>query len=137
MNLNFYTLLKKVTIGLTLVYIGLVFSQATSPDAGSSDCVCEEPVNVWYKVSTFEEDAGQIVQLDMSGGKSFADEQWIYIAVKEIDRDDITYIVFPNGGDWVAKAEEDPFLKELQKEFDSLEEYLKANQGTLIEKEYK
>ena len=32
-------------------------------------------------------------------------------ARKVID-DDITYIIFPNGGDWVAKAEEDPFLKE-------------------------
>ena len=136
MKINLYSLLKKSTIGLTLFYIGLVFSQATTPDAGSSDCVCEEPVNVWYKVSTFEEDAGKIVQLDMSGGKSFADEQWIYIAVKQIGRDDITYIVFPNGGDWVAEVQ-DPFLKELQKEFDSLEEYLKANQGTSIEKEYK
>ena len=29
------------------------------------------------------------------------------------------------------------FLKELQKEFDSLEEYLKANKSTSIEKEYK
>ena len=136
MKINLYSFFKKSTIGLTLFYIGLVFLQATTPDAGSSDCVCEEPVNVWYKVSTFEEDAGQIVKLDMSQGKAFADEQWIYIAVRQIGRDDITYIVFPNGGDWVAKAE-DPFLKELQKEFDSLEEYLKANQGTSIEKEYK
>ena len=135
MNLNFYTLLKKVTIGLTLVYIGLVFSQATSPDAGSSDCVCEEPVNVWYKVSTFEEDAGKIVQLDMSGGKSFADENWIYIAVKQIGRDDITYIVFPNGGDWVAEVQ-DPFLKELEKEFDNLEDYLKSRQSEEIKRNY-
>ena len=136
MKINWYSILKKSTIGLLLFYIGLVFSQATTPDAGSSDCVCEEPVNVWYKVSTFEEDAGKIVKLDMSEGKSFADENWIYIAVRQIGRDDITYIVFPNGGDWVAEAQ-DPFLKELQKEFDSLEEYLKANQGTSIEKEYK
>ena len=136
MKINLYSALKKSTIGLTLFYIGLVFSQATTPDAGSSDCVCEEPVNVWYKVSTFEEDGNQIIKLDMSEGKSFADEQWIYIAVKQIGRDDITYIVFPNGGDWVAEAQ-DPFLKELQKEFDSLEEYLKANQSTPIEKEYK
>ena len=136
MKINLYSFLKKSTIGLTLFYIGLVFSQATTPDAGSSDCVCEEPVNVWYKVSTFEEDAGKIVQLNMSEGKSWADEQWIYIAVKQIGRDDITYIVFPNGSDWIAKAE-DPFLKELQKEFDSLEEYLKVNKGTSLEKEYK
>ena len=122
-----------VKIGLTLFYIGIFFSQMTTPECE----VCEDPVNIWYKVSTFEEDDGKIVKLDMSEGKSFADEQWIYIAVKEIERDDITYIIFPNGGDWVAKAEEDPFLKELQKEFDSLEEYLKANKSTSIEKEYK
>ena len=133
MYLNITAFLSKMAIGLTLLYIGLVFSQATTPDAGSSDCVCEEPVNVWYKVSTFEEDAGKIVKLDMSEGKAFADEMWIYIAVKQIGRDDITYIVFPNGGDWVAEVQ-DPFLKELQKEFDSLEEYLKANQSTEIKK---
>ena len=132
MKINLYSFFKKSTIGLLLFYIGLVFSQVTTPE-----CVCEAPVNIWYKVSTFEEDDGKIVKLDMSEGKSFADEQWIYIAVKEIERDDITYIIFPNGGDWVAKAEEDPFLKELQKEFDSLEEYLKANKSTSIEKEYK
>ena len=133
MKLNWTTLLKRTTIGLTLFYIGIFFSQMTTPECE----VCEDPVNIWYKVSTFEEDNGKIVKLDMSEGKSFADEQWIYIAVKEIERDDITYIIFPNGGDWVAKAEEDPFLKELQKEFDSLEEYLKANKSTSIEKEYK
>ena len=133
MKLNWTTLLKRTTIGLTLFYIGIFFSQMTTPECE----VCEEPVNIWYKVSTFEEDDGKIVKLDMSEGKSFADEQWIYIAVKEIEGDDITYIIFPNGGDWVAKAEEDPFLKELQKEFDSLEEYLKANKSTSIEKEYK
>ena len=133
MKLNWTTLLKRTTIGLTLFYIGMFFSQVTTPECE----VCEDPVNIWYKVSTFEEDDGKIVKLDMSEGKSFADEQWIYIAVKEIERDDITYIIFPNGGDWVAKAEEDPFLKELQKEFDSLEEYLKANKSTSIEKEYK
>ena len=133
MKLNWTTLLKRTTIGLTLFYIGMFFSQMTTPECE----VCEDPVNIWYKVSTFEEDDGKIVKLDMSEGKSFADEQWIYIAVKEIERDAITYIIFPNGGDWVAKAEEDPFLKELQKEFDSLEEYLKANKSTSIEKEYK
>ena len=133
MKLNWTTLLKRSTIGLTLFYIGIFFSQITAPECE----VCEDTTNIWYKVSTFEEDNGKIVKLDMSEGKSFADEQWIYIAVKEIERDDITYIIFPNGGDWVAKAEEDPFLKELQKEFDSLEEYLKANKSTSIEKEYK
>ena len=66
MNLNIYTLLKKVTLGLFLVYVGLVFSQATSPDAGSSDCVCEEPMsNVWYKLSTGEDGIQRTIKLDM------------------------------------------------------------------------
>ena len=123
-----------MTLCLTLVYIGLVFSQATTPDAGSSDCVCEEPVNVWYKVSTFEEDAGKIVQLNMSEGKSWADEQWIYIVVQQIGRDDFTYIVFPNGGDWVAEPKKDPFLDTLDEEFKNLEDYLRSRDSQEIKK---
>ena len=129
MKLNWTTLLKRTTIGLTLFYIGIFFSQMTTPECE----VCEDPVNIWYKVSTFEEDDGKIVKLDMSEGKSFADEQWIYIAVKEIERDDITYIIFPNGGDWVAEVR-DPFLDALEKEFKSLEEYLRAKGSTEIKK---
>ena len=135
MNLNFYTLLKKVTIGLTLVYIGLVFSQATSPDAGSSECECGKPVNVWYKVSTDEITYGQVVQLDMSEGQSFSDETYIYIIVKDLENDDNIVLVFPNGGNWHQKGV-DPFLDELEKEFETLEEYLKSKQSKEIEKNY-
>ena len=135
MNLNFYTLLKKVTIGLTLVYIGLVFSQATSPDAGSSDCECGESVNVWYKVSTDDLTYGQIIQLDMSEGQSFSDEMYIYIIVKDLVNDDNIILVFPNGGDWHQKGI-DPFLNELEKEFKNLEDYLKSNPSKEIEKNY-
>ena len=136
MDLNIYTLFKKVTVGLFLVYIGLVFSQATSPDAGSSDCECGEPANVWYKVSSSEEDYGKIIQLDMSKGQSFSDQMFIYIIVKDLANGDDIILAFPNGGDWHA-AIADPFLNELEKEFKNLEDYLKSKQGDEIEKEYK
>ena len=58
MKINLYSVLKKSTIGLLLFYIGLVFSQVTTPE-----CVCEDPVNIWYKVSTFQEDKGKIIKL--------------------------------------------------------------------------
>ena len=135
MNLNIYTLLKKVTVGLFLVYIGLVFSQATSPDAGSSDCECGKSVNVWYKVSTDDLTYGQIIQLDMSGGQSFSDEMYIYIIVKDLANDDNIVLVFPNGGDWYQK-EIDPFLDELEKEFKNLEDYLKSNPTEEIKRNY-
>ena len=136
MNLNFYTLLKKVTIGLTLVYIGLVFSQATSPDAGSSECECGKPVNVWYKVSTDDLTYGQVVQLDMSKGTSFSDQRFVYIIVKDLANNDDIVLVFPNGGDWRVDASKDPFLDELDKEFKNLEDYLKSKQSEEIEKNY-
>ena len=134
MNLNIYTLLKKATVGLFLVYIGLVFSQATSPDAGSSDCECGEPVNVWYKVSSSPEDYGDIVQLDMSKGQSFSDQMFIYIAVKELESGEVTYIAFPNGGDWVASTPKDPFLEALDEEFKNLEDYLRSQESQEIKK---
>ena len=134
MNLNIYTLLKKVTLGLTLLYIGLVFSQATTPDAGSSDCICEEPVNVWYKVSTFAEDKGKVIKLDMRKGQAFTDHQYIYLVVKDLNTGEVVYIAFPNGGDWVAEPEKDEFLDALDEEFKNLEEYLRSKQGTEIKK---
>ena len=135
MKINWYSGLKKSTIGLLLFYIGLVFSQATSPDAGSSECECGKPVNVWYKVSTDDLTSGQVVQLDMSKGQSFSDQMYIYIIVKDLVNGDDIVIVFPNGGDWHQKGI-DPFLDELEKEFETLEEYLKSKQSKEIEKNY-
>jgi hypothetical protein len=129
MKMNLYSVLKKSTIGLLLFYVGLVFSQVTTPE-----CVCEDPVNIWYKVSTFQEDTGKVIKLDMSKGKTFADHQFIYLAVKDLDTGDMIYIAFPNGGDWVAEPERDPFLDALDEEFKNLEDYLRAKQGTEIKK---
>ena len=132
MKINFYSLLKKSTIGLLLFYVGLVFSQVTTPE-----CVCEDPVNIWYKVSTFQEDKGKIIKLDMSKGKAFSDQMFIYIAVKELESGEVTYIAFPNGGDWVASTPKDPFLEALDEEFKNLEDYLRSQGSTEIKKKQK
>ena len=129
MKINWYSALKKSTIGLLLFYVGLVFSQVTTPE-----CVCEDPTNIWYKVSTFAEDKGKVIKLDMRTGQSFSDHQYIYLVVKTIDTGEITYIAFPNGGDWVAEPARDPFLDALDEEFKNLEEYLRSKQGTEIKK---
>ena len=130
MKINWYSALKKSTIGLLLFYIGLVFSQATTPECP----VCEDPVNVWYKVSTFAKDKGKVIKLDMRKGQAFTDHQYIYIAVKDLDTGELVYIMFPNGGDWVAEPEKDEFLDAMEEEFKSLEEYLRSKQGTEIKK---
>ena len=129
MKINFYSLLKKSTIGLLLFYVGLVFSQVTTPD-----CECGEPVNVWYKVSTAEQDKGKIVRLDMSKGQAFSDQMFIYVVVKDADTGDVIYIAFPNGGDWVAEPAKDPFLDALDEEFKNLEDYLRSKGSQEIKK---
>ena len=129
MKINFYSLLKKSTIGLLLFYIGLVFSQVTTPE-----CVCEDPTNIWYKVSTSEHDYGKVVRLDMTKGQAFSDQMFIYIAVKDLDTGDIIWIGFPNGGDWVSEGPKDPFLEALDEEFKNLEDYLRSQDSQEIKK---
>ena len=129
MKINWYSILKKSTIGLLLFYVGLVFSQVTTPE-----CVCEDPTNIWYKVSTFQEDKGKVIKLDMRKGQAFTDHQYIYLVVKDLNTGEVVYIAFPNGGDWVAEPEKDEFLDALDEEFKNLEEYLRSKQGTEIKK---
>ena len=81
-------------------------------------------INVWYKVSTDMLDPGEIIPLDMSKGYSFCDASSIYIVVNELGTKEGIMIAFPNGGYWDSPGA-DPFLEELQEEFNSLEEYLK------------
>ena len=121
--------LKTVTKVLFIFLLGIISAQVTAPD-----CECGEPVNVWYKVSTVEQDKGKIIRLDMSKGKTFTDHQFVYLAVKDLDTDDIIYIMFPKNGDWVSEEPKDPFLDALDEEFKNLEEYLRAKQGTEIKK---
>jgi hypothetical protein len=127
MKINFYSVLKKSTIGLLLIYTGIVFSQATTPD-----CDCGEPENVWFKLQT-ENGVQRVVKLDMSKGKAFTDPEYIYLLLQDIDTKEMVYIIFPNGSDWTAEVR-DPFLDALEKEFKSLEEYLRSKESKEIKK---
>ena len=90
-------------------------------------------INVWHKVSTDHLNPGEIVPLDMSEGYSSCDGPYIYIAVRIVDSEEEVVVMFPNGGYWAA-PEPDPFLQELQKEFDSLEDYLRNLESKEIKK---
>ena len=92
----------------------------------------EVPANVWRKVSTDASNPGQILELNMSKGYSFAENGIIYIVVMTTDSSEQIIAVFPDGGYWTA-PKPNPFLEELDREFQSLEEYLK-NKGTEIKK---
>ena len=139
MNLNIAAFLSKVTIGLTLLYVGLVFSQATSSDAGSSDCVCEEPMkNVWYKLSTGEDGIQRTIKLDMQKGKSYSDGPYYILELRDMDNGDIIFVAFPTMGPWEGETpkDKDPFLETLDEEFKNLEDYLKSKQSEEIKRKY-
>ena len=89
----------------------------------------EKEVNVWHKVSTDNVNPGLVIPLDMSKGYSFCEGPLMYIIVSDLDSEDDIVVVFPNGGYWDSPMP-DPFLEEMQKEFDSLEDYLKSKDGT-------
>ena len=120
--MKFVSTIKKATLVAFIYLMGIISAQATS-----ENCECGEPENVWFKLST-ENGIQRVVQLDMTKGKSFTDEMHIYLVVQDIETKELIYIVFPNGGEWVAE-EKDPMLEALEKEFKDLEEYLKATQS--------
>ena len=90
-------------------------------------------INVWHKVSTDELNPGEIVSLDMSRGYAACEGPFVYIIVRMVDSEEEVVVAFPNGGYWTA-PEPDPFLYELQKEFDSLEDYLRKLESKEIKK---
>ena len=127
--MEFLSTIKKATLVAFIYLMGIISAQATS-----ENCECGEPENVWFKLST-ENGIQRVVQLDMTKGKSFTDEMHIYLVVQDIETKELIYIVFPNGGDWTAETK-DPMLQALEKEFNSLEEYLKLKgDGTQIQKQ--
>ena len=91
---------------------------------------CEEPVNVWFKVSNDQSNSnyGQVVALDMSNGYAYADGISIYLMLTDIDTKEQVMLTFPFGY-WTVEDKD-----EIQKEFESLEEYLKNTKGSLIQK---
>lgn len=102
-----------------LITIGFIFSQD-----------CDEPINVWFKISNDQSNKnyGQVVALDMSQGYSYTDGMVIYLILNDINVNEQVILTFPIGY-WVVDGKD-----EIQKEFDSLEEYLKNTEGSLIEK---
>ena len=99
---------------------------------------CDEPINVWFKLSndTSSKDYGETIAIDMSRGYATTDGVYIYLLVTIKDSDEGLMISFPIG--YWETEEKSEFQKELEKEFKSLEEYLKQNQGkgTEIKKQY-
>ena len=91
---------------------------------------CEEPVNVWFKVSNDQTNPnyGQVVALDMSHGYSSTDGAFIYLVLNDVSTKEQVILTFPIGY-WEVEGKD-----EIQKEFESLEEYLKNTEGSLIEK---
>ena len=108
---------------LTLVtLIGFIFPQ---------DCDCEEPINVWFKISNAEIDYGKLITLDMSNGFATTDGLFIYLIVKNMDTGEDLVIQFPIGYwiiDKIDKKIPKQEKKKEEKEFD-LDEYLKKNKG--------
>ena len=121
--MKFVSTIKKATLVAFIYLMGIISAQATS-----ENCECGEPENVWFKISSEDGYGQKVVKLDMTRGQSFSDGIYIYIVVQDIETKELVYIVFPNGGDWTAEVK-DPMLDALEKEFKSLEEYLKYNQG--------
>ena len=90
-------------------------------------------INVWHKVSTDELNPGEIIPLDMSKGYTTCEGSYIIMVVRIVDSEEEVIIMFPNGDYWTA-PEPDPFLQEMQKEFDSLEDYLRNLESKEIKK---
>ena len=91
---------------------------------------CEEPVNVWFKVSNDQANSnyGQVIALDMTEGYSYTDGEVVYLILNDVNTMEQVILTFPIGH-WVVEAKD-----EIQKEFDSLEEYLENTKGSLIQK---
>ena len=61
------------------------------------ECECEEPKDVWFKISNAKEDYGKLLTLDMSNGFATTDGLFIYIIVKNMDTGQDLVIQFPIG----------------------------------------
>ena len=137
MKINWYSALKKSTIGLLLFYIGLVFSQVTAPECPVCE-VCEEPMNnVWYKLSTDEYGVQRTIKLDMQMGVSYSEGPYYILELRDIENNEMIFVAFPTFGVWESEIpkKKDPFLEALDEEFKNLEDYLRAKQGTEIKKQ--
>ena len=114
--------MKKILLILMVTLIGFILPQ---------DCECEEPKDVWFKISNAEKDYGKLITLDMSNGFATTDGLFIYLIVKNMDTGQDLVIQFPIGYwiiDKIDKKIPKQEKKKENKEFD-LDEYLKKNKG--------
>ena len=109
--------MKKIIL-IFLIVIGFIFPQD-----------CEEPINVWFKISNGKADFGKLLTLDMSSGFATTDGLFIYLIVKNKDTGEDLVIQFPIGY-WIVENinKEIPKQEKKKEEFD-LDEYLKKNKG--------
>tara|TARA_Y100000034_G_scaffold109356_1_gene140606 strand:- start:2055 stop:2456 length:402 start_codon:yes stop_codon:yes gene_type:complete len=133
--MNWYKVLKRSTIVLSIFYIGILCAQVTAPECEACP-VCEEPTNIWYKISTDNLTYGNKIRLDMSKGKSFSDGMYNYIMVQDLDTKEIVYIAFPNGGDWVAFSKQDSIYLEMEEDINDLQKYLDSKKSQVIRKKH-
>jgi len=114
--------MKKIIL-ILLTLIGFIFPQ-------ECECDCEEPKDVWFKISNAKEDYGKLLTLDMSNGFATTDGLFIYIIVKNMDTGQDLVIQFPIGYWIIDKIDKKIPKQEKPKEekFD-LDEYLKKNKG--------
>ena len=111
--------MKKIIL-ILLTLIGFVFPQ---------DCECEEPKDVWFKISNAEKDYGKLITLDMSNGFATTDGLFIYLVVKNMDTKEDLVIQFPIGYWIIDKIDKKIPKQEKKKEEFDLDEYLKKNKG--------
>ena len=109
---------------MTTIMVSLLFTVGCS-----QECECEEPTDIWFKISSED---GRLLQIDMTKGYTDTDGRHVYFFVKDINGEGIV-ITFPFGFWETEVIKKDPFLDELEKEFKNLEEYLKSTgKGTEI-----
>ena len=98
---------------------------------------CEEPIDVWFKISNDNKSFGKLMTLDMSAGYAGTDGAYVYLFVNDLKSKEGIVIAFPIGY-WEAGTSGSKFEDELEKEFKDLEDYLKHNKGKgiKIEKRY-
>ena len=111
--------MKKILITLVTL-IGFILPQ---------DCDCEEPKDVWFKISNAEKDYGKLLTLDMSNGFATTDGLFIYLVVKNMDTKEDLVIQFPIGYWIIDKIDKKIPKQEKKKEEFDLDEYLKKNKG--------
>ena len=87
---------------------------------------CEEPEEVWFKISNEEKNYGQLLTLDMSYGYAGTDGHYVYLFVLEKNTKEQLVIAFPIGYWETEKITK--YIPKEEEEFD-WEEYLKQNKG--------